>query len=525
MVDYAQKYGYKIIGGGGGISEDPNYYYFIPPNFINMWKPTGAPTFSSNTTTTNNTMMMMMNNNGGTSPITANNSSCFDENNPNNSSTISGNMESKMYMMPDFGFKNIISNVNGCNVIYNSESCCCGGPPPQPPLSIPKAEIYYSNNNNNNSSTATIIAGGNSSSSGGGESYSTKDITWAVVVAIFHLFSLITLTCLVAILFSEHTSSHRDHHGSSFLSTMETDMRRPIPIVTKGWVITAGDCNFWFNGACVSQDEGLPDQSKVLGGIMEEREKKAFGLFSSINSPFLCLTAVIISTAFSICFIGHPDANARRMLRCLSIILIVVFATLFLFMQNSWSLPINNLLVVELELLIALIFLATENGHYSYIAQYVDMMLTNPLLIVSVLSIAGDDHTVRLILVFVCMILDPISLLINSLERKTTAESKSSSNNGISKAVQGICCICMIPLIIESIMLFKDIQKQSTWVIALLSFTFAAFMLRAIMGMTKLSLPDLFIFKYTVFLPVYDLAIKLGISMILVIGLFIELQL
>ena len=305
---------------------------------------------------------------------------------------------------------------------------------------------------------------------------------------------------------------------------MDIDMRRPIPIVTRGWVITAGDCNFWVNGACISQDEGLPDQSKVLGGVMEERERKAFGLFSSINSPFLCLAATIISTAFSICFIAHPDANVRRMLRVLSLTLITAFAALFLFMQNAWSLPINNLLLVELEMLITLIFLATENGHYSDIAQYVDVMLTNPLLIVGVLSVAGDDHSVRLILVFVCMVLDPISLMVNSIEKKTALNRPHA---GIATTARHIVIVCAIPLIIESASRFKAFNSSPTtmWVTILLSSTFAFFMIRTMLNITKLSLPDLFIFKSTAFLPIYDLAIKLFISLFVVIGFFIELKL
>ena len=380
---------------------------------------------------------------------------------------------------------------------------CCDASPQQCPADNTTKDNGKNNNNNN----------------------ADANVTWAVAIAIFHLFSLITVTCLVAILFSE-SSLHKNNSNNEGVSSMDIDMRRPIPIVTRGWVITAGDCNFWVNGACISQDEGLPDQSKVLGGVMEERERKAFGLFSSINSPFLCLTATIISTAFSICFIAHPDANVRRMLRVLSLTLITAFAALFLFMQNAWSLPINNLLLVELEMLITLIFLATENGHYSDIAQYVDVMLTNPLLIVGVLSVAGDDHSVRLILVFVCMVLDPISLMVNSIEKKTASNRPHA---GIATTARHIVIVCAIPLIIESASRFKAFNSSSSpttmWVTILLSSTFAFFMIRTMLNITKLSLPDLFIFKSTAFLPIYDLAIKLFISLFVVIGFFIELKL
>ena len=481
MAGYAN-YGYRILGGGGGDIPPQFKYYYLPSNILNFWNTAsgGGNNNSSNSggggggedTFCNpyeNRPILLSNNGDGGGGI--------------NSSLLSSIMMSSTLQLNSGG------------------GGCCDASPQQCPADNTTKDNSKNNNNN-----------------------ADANVTWAVAIAIFHLFSLITVTCLVAILFSEN-SLHKNNNNEG-VSSMDIDMRRPIPIVTRGWVITAGDCNFWVNGACISQDEGLPDQSKVLGGVMEERERKAFGLFSSINSPFLCLTATIISTAFSICFIAHPDANVRRMLRVLSLTLITAFAALFLFMQNAWSLPINNLLLVELEMLITLIFLATENGHYSDIAQYVDVMLTNPLLIVGVLSVAGDDHSVRLILVFVCMALDPISLMVNSIEKKTAS---NRAHAGIATTARHIVIICAIPLIIESASRFKAFNSSSSpatmWVTILLSSTFAFFMIRTMLNITKLSLPELFIFKSTAFLPIYDLAIKLFISLFVVIGFFIELKL
>jgi hypothetical protein len=153
-------------------------------------------------------------------------------------------------------------------------------------------------------------------------------------------------------------------------------------------------------------------------------------------------------------------------------------------------------------------------------------MLTNPLLIVGVLSVAGDDHSVRLILVFVCMALDPISLMVNSIEKKTAS---NRAHAGIATTARHIVIICAIPLIIESASRFKAFNSSSSpttmWVTILLSSTFAFFMIKTMLNITKLSLPELFIFKSTAFLPIYDLAIKLFISLFVVIGFFIELKL
>jgi len=486
MAGYAN-YGYRIIGGGGGDIPPQFKYYYLPSNILNFWNT--ASSGGGN------------NNSGGDGEDTTTTTCNSYENRPILLSTNGG--------------------VGGTDFYYGNGG---GGGGINSSL---LSSIMMSSTLQLNSGGSGVCEAPSSSPQQPDNTTTTKDnanVTWAVAIAIFHLFSLITVTCLVAILFSESSLHKNNSNNNEGVSSMDIDMRRPIPIVARGWVITAGDCNFWVNGACISQDEGLPDQSKVLGGVMEERERKAFGLFSSINSPFLCLTATIISTAFSICFIAHPDVNVRRMLRALSLTLITAFAALFLFMQNAWSLPINNLLLVELEMLITLIFLATENGHYSDIAQYVDVMLTNPLLIVGVLSVAGDDHSVRLILVFVCMVLDPISLMVNSIEKKTASNRPHA---GIATTARHIVIVCAIPLIIESASRFKAFKSSPTtmWVTILLSSTFAFFMIRTMLNITKLSLPDLFIFKSTAFLPIYDLAIKLYISLFVVIGFFIELKL
>ena len=220
-------------------------------------------------------------------------------------------------------------------------------------------------------------------------------IQWTVALAISYSLVLIVLTGLVATLFAQQSSTV----GVSLATILK---RKSVSLVSEGWIVTAGDCDYWYNGECSPKaGGGIPDQ-RTLGGIIEEREIKATGLFSSVNVPFLCLASSVISTAFSICLVPNLDERMHKTFKMLSMLIVVVFGTLFLFIQGAWSLPMNNVLLVEFSFMVALFVLMTysaNKGSYVDVARLFDMMLTNPLIAVSVLSASGDDNTARLVLV------------------------------------------------------------------------------------------------------------------------------
>jgi len=143
---------------------------------------------------------------------------------------------------------------------------------------------------------------------------------WAAFMAISYSILLIVLTGLVATLFAQQSS-----HANSLV---RDSRRKSVSLISQGWIITSGDCKFLFDGACVPMSDGIPNEA-ALGGIMDERERKAYGMFSSINAPFLCLAACVISTAFSLCLIPSSDQNVKRMMKMMSILVVVVFGVLF----------------------------------------------------------------------------------------------------------------------------------------------------------------------------------------------------
>ena len=374
---------------------------------------------------------------------------------------------------------------------------------------------------------------------------------WAALMAISYSILLIVLTGLVATLFAQQSSN-------ASISLVKDSRRKSVSLISQGWIVTSGDCKFWYDGACVPMGDGKPNEA-TLGGIMDERERKAFGVFSSINAPFLCLAACVISTAFSLCLMPSSDQNVKRMLKMMSILVIVVFGVLFLFIQSTWSLPVNNLLLVECLLAVAMFVLVTysvEKGSVVDITRLIEMILTNPLIAISVLSSAGDDNTNSLILVYGTLILGFLILMVNYIE-SACSDHVGGMTPGLAGVAQMSYWLCMIPFIVQfsfrfHYMVIESTVSQPAWSIAALAFTFAAYIIRAIMislkswydsmesegtissssscyleehrGASRVA--DDYTFRSTglVWFPILDLSIKLVVSLIIVIGFFIELQ-
>jgi hypothetical protein len=378
-------------------------------------------------------------------------------------------------------------------------------------------------------------------------------VQWTSALAISHSLVLIVLTGLVATLFAQQSSTV----GSTLATVLK---RKTVSLVSEGWIITAGDCDYWYNGECLPKaGGGVPDQL-TLGGVIEERELKATGLFSSVNVPFLCLASSVISTAFSICLVPNQDERTHKTFKMFSMLIVVVFGTLFLFIQGAWSLPMNNVLLVEFSFMVALFILMTysaNKGGYVDVARLFDMMLTNPLIAVSVLSASGEDNTNRLVLIYFSMVFGHIALLVNFTE----SIQCDAVTPGLSCVCRRVYWLCMIPWIVQYSFRFhylvtKATTSQPTWSIAALSFTFAIFLIRAIiitfqswfdsMEVEGSSMDGLravnsdkdacngdgdnadwsFRIHFTGMVPwaIFDLVIKVVIYLLIIIGFFIELN-
>jgi uncharacterized membrane protein len=341
-----------------------------------------------------------------------------------------------------------------------------------------------------------------------------------IALIIARLLVLIILTGLVATLFSRNN----DH---SVLEKL-----KPIKLVSQSWVLTSGDCKFWVDGACIPLD-GEADKLN-LGGILEEKERRSTGLFSSINAPCLCLSSIVIATAFSICLTSYPDAYTQKTLKLFSLLMIIVFGVLFLFIQNSWMLPVNNVLFIEFLFMIALFTLGTvsaDKGSNISALRLVGWGLSTPLLIIVVLSIAGEDNSNVLLLVYFSLVFAMVVLSAGEWEYSSDYNSKTIS------VVYMTFWLCIIPFIVYSskrlhFMAVEIPVSLPEWSIASLGIILGWYVIGAIFstfyeimnarddnnakflhGQTKRSMWGM---------EIYDFLVKTVISLLLIIGFFIE---
>lgn len=149
-------------------------------------------------------------------------------------------------------------------------------------------------------------------------------------------------------------------------------------------------------------------------------------LFNVVGVPFLILCSHVISTPFFIGYIresSHNDTHSsasifQKNLKRVGMLLLLVFACSFLFLQSAWSLPGNNLLLCELWLMCALFYISFHPAsHYSEYARqqytptrYLEFAFTLPLLAVAAACAAGmtdvdDVNWIFFSSLFMCLFL------------------------------------------------------------------------------------------------------------------------
>jgi hypothetical protein len=149
-------------------------------------------------------------------------------------------------------------------------------------------------------------------------------------------------------------------------------------------------------------------------------------LFNVVGVPFLILCSHVISTPFFIGYIresSHDDTHSstsifQKNLKRVGMLLLLVFACSFLFLQSAWSLPGNNLLLCELWLMCALFYISFHPAsHYSEYARqqytptrYLEFAFTLPLLAVAAACAAGmtdvdDVNWIFFSSLFMCLFL------------------------------------------------------------------------------------------------------------------------
>ena len=213
---------------------------------------------------------------------------------------------------------------------------------------------------------------------------------WTFILAISHIIMLIVLTTFISIMFLNLKDNPKIQENH-------------IQLVSSNWIVTPGNCKMWVDGNCVRSEDVVLDP-KSLEGVLHETEKSSNGLFSSVNAPFLSLAALVLSTSFSFSMLKTQDDNITpKMFRSFALLILVVYGVLFLFIQQDWHLPMNNLFLVEATFMISFVLIntfAVEKKHMYWGLKLLNAVFTYPLIAISIFSIIGEDNTNNLIIIY-----------------------------------------------------------------------------------------------------------------------------
>jgi hypothetical protein len=135
-------------------------------------------------------------------------------------------------------------------------------------------------------------------------------------------------------------------------------------------------------------------------------ERKGVNLFSAIGVPFLLLSSQVISSAFSLIYIRNDSmnnthnsaSNVQKTLKKMALLMMIIYATTFLFLQNSWKIPENNLFLSEVFLLFSIFTIgffssSTFSDHaknQTMPMRIMEFVLTIPFLAAIGLAVSGN---------------------------------------------------------------------------------------------------------------------------------------
>lgn len=256
-------------------------------------------------------------------------------------------------------------------------------------------EALYNKNENRRGGEEEMFIKKHKSNQKDKSSSSSSSITTSISMvgipqACLQTLLLVIITILVTV-FHE-----RERPGDMALISLKTRSVSAI-ITNKCHEGNLKDC---LNGTTTSSQPYHKDQFE-----QKTEEDLNQRLFNVICIPFLILCSHVISTPFFIGYIRETSEDnshnsnsiVQKNLKRISMLIMLLFACSFLFLQTSWHLPGNNLLLCEIWLISALFYISFHPAsHYSeymrhkYMpTRYLEFAFTLPLLAVASAATAG----------------------------------------------------------------------------------------------------------------------------------------
>ena len=343
--------------------------------------------------------------------------------------------------------------------------------------------IVANNNNNLNKSSSSYYEAEASSYPTTNSTTTTLDdngggggCASSMVLPVLHAILVVVLTGLLA----SDNHHHDDNKG-----------RGQGVVVVDGWMISPTRCTLWVDGMCISTSGENPlPTAQALAGELMEYESQWYGLLSSIHPPFLCLAVSVLSLGFMLKS-SHMADPTSQMMKHMSLVLLAVYAALYLFMRDLWGVPINNVLLVECIYVLALFFVGTYSAGNDFkvvvdemdrVTQVervclVNVIFTYPLLAVAALAGSGMDTSVGHLAVFFSLTIAGLVILAGTLE----VEGRKSSYV-VYKILLITFWLCLVPFVVQCATRLdhmKDIPVP-VWATAALGLVLGLYLLSAV---------------------------------------------
>jgi hypothetical protein len=314
--------------------------------------------------------------------------------------------------------------------------------------------------------------------------------------ACFHTLLLVVVTCVVAI-FNERS----DAKELGIISMSKWSIT-PMPCSAEETHCIPSLNNVFINDSlpCILNsnhahyfytsygEQGAGSLCNLLGKTpLFERE--GTDLFSVINIPFLILSSQVLKATFSLLYIREDSienthdttTNVQKTLKKVSLFLLITYAVTFLFMQNSWKIPGNNMFIVEIFFLFAIFLIAflpssyfSENATRQNMSlRFLEFSLTIPLIAVGVLAVSGNTFINDALVVFFCLLFANAFLLLLEIYKSTVA-SRAMGDVGV--VILTNAWLCLVPFVIycaisiTKLRVEEDKNMYATWVMVSIAF-------------------------------------------------------
>ena len=303
--------------------------------------------------------------------------------------------------------------------------------------------------------------------------------------------------------------------------------------IVDGWRLSPTRCTLWVDGMCIPSLLAPTTATLGLSGELMEYEGRTTGLLSSMHPVFLCLSVAVLGLALTLKSNHNmADGSTSQIMKHIALVVLAVYAALYLFMQEKWQIPMNNVLLVECMYVLSLFFIGSAHNLDQEKIWLVNVLLTYPLLAVAALAGSGLDDSMVHLTVFFSLTLGALVVLVGSIE----VDAHTNTGN-VFLVLLVTFWLCLIPFGIQSVYRLQHmhdlLSPMPLWPTAALCLLLIMFTLCALVatlqlqylgGLSSFSLsclpPESFVGTHA--FELLDLITKVTVTLAVTFGIYLD---